>query len=451
VLAGVGGRFVTFVKNFSEHFLSYRHDVSEKARQYASGLMQAGSRKNMDRMAEVVPDTSSRNLQQFLTHSKWSARNVMDHVAHDADEILGDERQAALLIDESSFIKQGPMSVGVARQWLGRLGKVDNGQVAVFGVLAKNRFGIPVNARLYLPKKWTEDPARCEKAGVPENERIFRTKDELALEIVSHARKNRLRFGWVGADGGYGKGPGFCIALDRMGECFVVDLHSDFRVYLEDPKPHIPENPGRRGRECTRYRTDVKSAEVKAIVASLGLSDKPILELRDTSRGPLKVRAVRIPVYVWDGESSEAHRYFLIATQTLGCNPQTKISLSNAPETIDLGTLAWMQLQRYWVERAFEDAKSECGMADYQVRKWSAWHHHMALVMMAMLFMLRERIKHQDTYPLLSCSDIEELLSRFLPRRDVTEEEVLRQLEHRHRQRLAAIQSHSLKQSGAGG
>ena len=104
--------------------------------------------------------------------------------------------------------------------------------------------------------------------------------------------------------------------------------------------------------------------------------------------------------------------------------------------------LAWMQLQRYWVERAFADAKSECGMDDYQVR-WSTWHHHMALVMMAMLFMLSERIRHEDTYPLLSCSDIEELLSRFLPRRDVTREEVIRQLEYRHRKRLAAIQSHS--------
>jgi len=85
--------------------------------------MQAGSRKNMDRMAEVVPESKSRNLQQFLTHSKWDARSVIDHVAHDANELLGDNHKAGLLIDESSFAKQGPMSVGVSRQWLGRLGK----------------------------------------------------------------------------------------------------------------------------------------------------------------------------------------------------------------------------------------------------------------------------------------------------------------------------------------
>lgn len=405
--------------------------------------MQAGSRKNMDRMAEVVPDSKSRNLQQFLTHSKWDARAVIDDVACEADKLLGAEQTAGLLIDESGFAKQGKMSVGVARQWLGRLGKVDNGQVAVFGVLANGRFAVPVDGKLYLPKKWTDDPERCEKAGIPEEERIFRTKEQLALEIVAHARKNGLRFGWTGADAGYGKEPGFCVELDRMGERFVVDLHSDFTVYLEDPKPYIPEKASRRGRQFTRYRTDATSYEAQKIVEDLGLSKQPVLKLRKTNRGPLKVRALRLPVYVWDGNSAQTHRFFLIATQTIGGKPETKVSLSNAPETMDLKTLAWMQLQRYWVERAFEDAKSECGMADYQVRKWSAWHHHMALVMMAMLFMLDERIRHEDTYPLLSCSDIEELLARFLPRRDVTEEEVIRQLEHRHRKRSSAIASHT--------
>jgi SRSO17 transposase len=434
------------VKNFSEHFRSHRHDVTDKARQYASGLMQAGSRKNMDRMSEVVPEAKSRNLQQFLTHSKWDARAVIDHVAHDGNELIGDKQRTGLLIDESTFAKQGKMSVGTARQWLGRLGKVDNGQVAVFGVLAKDRFTLPVDVRLYLPKSWTDDPKRCDKAGIPEDERIFRTKEVLALEIVSHARKSGLCYSWVGADAGYGKGPAFCVALDRMGEQFVVDLHSDFRVYMEPPKPYIPEKAHRQGRKPTLYKIDEESIPVKDVVDRMGLCNQPVLKLRNTTRGRLNVRVLRTPVYIWDGETKEVLQYFLVATQTLGKNSETKISLSNVPERFELKTIAWMQLQRYWVERAFEDAKSECGMADYQVRKWSAWHHHMALVMMAMLFMLNERILHKDAYPMLSCADIEDLLSHFLPRRDVTEKEVIRQLEHRHRKRLSAIQSHARNQ-----
>jgi SRSO17 transposase len=437
---------VSFVKSYRHHFQSYRHNVTDKARQYASGLMQAGSRKNMDRMAEVVPDSKSRNLQQFLTHSKWSAHDVIDQVACDANELLGDEQQTGFFIDESGFAKQGPMSVGVARQWLGRLGKVDNGQVAVFGVLGKDRFAVPVDVRLYLPKTWIEDPQRCDKAGIPQSHRVFRTKDEFALEMVRHARERGLRFGWVGADGGYGKGPGFCLALDQMGERFVVDLHSDFTVYLDDPQPYVPEKRKKQGRPFTRYRTDARSYAVKEIVELMRLSEQPVLKLRKTSRGPLKVRALHVPVYVWDGDSSAAKRFILVAAKTLGKNPETKISLSNASETTELKGLAWMQRQRYWIERAFEDGKSECGMADYQVRKWNAWHHHMALVMMAMLFMLTERMRHKATYPLLSCSDIEELLSHFLPRRDVSEAEVIRQLEDRHRRRQSAIESHTRKQ-----
>jgi SRSO17 transposase len=434
------------VKSYRRHFQSYRHNVTEKARQYASGLMQAGARKNMERMAEVVPDSDARNLQQFLTHSKWSAAEVINQVASDANELIGDEQQTGFFIDESGFAKQGPMSVGVARQWLGRLGKVDNGQVAVFAVLGRDRFAVPVNVRLYLPKKWVEDAPRCDKAGIAESQRVFRTKDELALEMVRHARAQGLCFSWVGADGGYGKGPGFCMALDQMGERFVVDLHSDFTVYLDDPAPYIPEKINKQGPPFTRYRTEAQSYEVKELIEHFKLSNQPVLKLRKTSRGPLKVRALRVPVYVWDGESSESRRCTLVATMTVGKNPEIKISLSNAPEATELKRLAWMQRQRYWIERAFEDGKSECGMADYQVRKWNAWHHHMALVMMSMVFMLTERIRHRDTYPMLSCSDIEELLSRFLPRRDVSEAEVIRQLEDRHLRRQSAVESHTRQQ-----
>lgn len=443
MLIGVGGRFLSFVDTYTEHFHSYRHDVSDKARQYASGLMQAGSRKNMDRMAEVVPDAKSRNLQQFLTHSQWNHREVIDHMASDANKLLGQNRDACLLLDESGFAKQGKGSVGVSRQWLGRLGKVDNGQVAVFGALAHGQFAVPIDVRLYLPEEWANDPERCERAGVPKGERSFRTKPDLALEIVKHAREKGLRFGWVGADVGYGKGPGFCFALGEMGETFVVDLHSDFRVYLKDPEPYLPEKSSNRGRQFTKYQTDQESFEVGKLVNSLPEKCWKTMTLRHTTRGVLRVQIYRWRVYVWDGESGKVQCWTLIVTKTLGSNPDTKISLSNAPERITLKRLGRMQRQRYWVERAFEDAKSECGMADYQVRKWSAWHHHMALVMMAMVFMLSERMYHKDTYPLLSCADIEELLARFLPRRDVSEEEVIFQLEQRHHQRQKAIESHT--------
>lgn len=438
----MGSRFISFVNTYNEHFRSFYHDVSDKARQYSSGLMQAGTRKNMDRMAEVVPDSKSRNLQQFITHSKWNYRDVIDHVAQDVNELLGDEQNTALLIDESGFAKQGKDSVGVSRQWLGRLGKVDNGQVAVFGALVNGQYAAPVDVRFYLPQEWTNDPHRCERSGIPQDEWVFRTKTELALSIIDHARKSGLRYGWIGADAGYGKGPGFCFALDEKGEIFCVDLHSDVQVYMKDPKPYLPQKAGKAGRPCKTYKSE-EGLEVKALINSLPEKHWKTLTLRNTTRGELKVRICRQEVYVWDGESEKVKCWTLVATKSLGKNPDFKISLTNAPEDTTLKRLGWMQRQRYWIERTFEDAKSECGMADYQVRKWSAWHHHMALVMMSMLFMLSERIRHKDAHPLLSCADIEELLSHFLPRRDVSEKEVISQMEQRHLQRIKAMESHA--------
>lgn len=437
---------MSFVNTYSEHFALSTRDVTDKARQYTRGLMQAGSRKNMDRMAEVVPDATSRNLQQFLTHSTWGDRVVIDHVAHDVNNLIGDSKSTGLIIDESSFAKQGKMSVGASRQWLGRLGKTDNGQVAVFGALANNRFVSPIDVRLYLPREWTKDPKRCKKAGIPEDKQKFHTKIELALQIVEHARENRLNYGWIGADAGYGKGPGFCMTLAKMSEIFVVDVHSDFFVYTEDPNPYIPEKKTKTGRQSKKYRTDHAPKGVGEVVTSIPDSDWTVMELRDTTRGKLKVSAWKQTVYIWDEGSSEVHRWHLVATRTPGSYSDIKISISNAPETTTLKRLAWMQRQRFWVERTFEDAKSECGMADYQVRKWSAWYHHMALVMMAMVFMLSEKIKHEDEYPLLSCADIEDLLAHFLPRRDMTRNEVIRQMEERHRQRKKSIDSHTRRQ-----
>ena len=434
-------RFVQFVNTFSHHFRSYRHDVSDGARQYLNGLLQAGQRKNMLHMAEVVPEADARNLQQFLTHSKWEARAVMDQVAQEANRVLGHARAACLLLDESGFAKQGKKSVGVARQWLGRHGKVDNGQVGVFGVLCCGERAALVDARLYLPKEWTDDPQRCAEAGVPQSERVFRTKDELAVEIIVHARQQGLKFGWVGADAGYGKSPETFYRLRELNETFFIDVPSDFSVYLDSFQPELP-TAGKPGRPSQRYRTTQAKQEVRKLKGLTTATAWTKVKVRQTTRGPLKLRAWRRVVYVWQASQAEPLRLILLVTENLD-GTERKYTLTNAPEETPLRRLAFQQRQRYWVERVFEDGKGTCGMADYQVQKWSGWHHHMALVMMAMHFMLTERLAQQEPCPLLSCADIEVLLAHFLPRRDVDETEVIRQMEMRHRLRKRAMQSHA--------
>ena len=145
-------RFLGFMDSFSSLFISYRKDVSEKARQYWSGLMQAGTRKNMERMVEYVPDSDHQALHQFISNSRWDAQAVMDRVAVNADNFIGDCRKACLLLDESGFAKKGRHSPGVMRQWLGNLGKVDNGQVGIFSALCNQGYATLVDARLFFLK-----------------------------------------------------------------------------------------------------------------------------------------------------------------------------------------------------------------------------------------------------------------------------------------------------------
>ena len=165
------------------------------------------------------------------------------------------------------------------------------------------------------------------------------------------------------------------------------------------------------------------------------------VKIRESTKWDLTYEVLTSRILLWQKGESKAYCWHLIVRRNPNTHGDYKYSLSNAPEKTSKKRLAYMQGQRYWIERVFEDGKSQCGMADYQMRNWTGWHHHMALVMIAMLFMLTERIRNKEDRPLLSCADIEYLLARFLPRRDKTLEDVIALMEKRHKQRQAAIDS----------
>jgi len=400
----------------------------------------------MERIEERVPETQYENLQYFLSEARWDEQAVNNQIARDVDRHLGGHPDSGLYIDETGFPKKGTMSVGVSRQWCGRLGKTDNCQVGVFAVLGRDKYATALDCRLYLPRVWVDDPDRCRKAKVPEENIVFKTKPELALEMVVNARANGVRFNWVGCDGLYGQTPWFLRELDKMGEIFVADVHCDQRIYLDDPKPYVPERKSNRGRKPEKLKARTKAVRVDRWLAGQPDDAWQRIAVRDSSKGVLQVDAIRWKVWVWDNQEPEAQQWDLVIRREVNAPETIKYSLTNAPDTTDLQRLAYMQAQRYWVERSFQDGKSQCGMGEYQARGWFAWHHHMTLVMMAQLFMLEERLLHKESVPLLSTSDITTLLQHFLPRRDVDEDEVLRQLELRHRKRQASIDSAYRKQ-----
>ena len=409
------------------------------AQRYLHGLAQADE-ATFAAMAAVVEDGCEQQFQHFISNSPWQHEPVVEQLARDADRLLGGKPDSALILDESSFVKQGERSVGVARQWCGRLGKVDNCQVAVFAVLTDGTRHTPVDMRLYLPKRWIDDRFRCDRAGIPVEARRLRAKSELALEMVGAARARGMRFGWVGVDGGYGKEPAFLRALDDAGEVFVADVHCTQQVWVEPPGLHVPAAKA-TGRPPSRQRPSGDGIPVEKLVAGFDAADWTRTTLRDSTRGPLRVDVAHRRVWVWDGEEVTARCWHLVVRREVGSPTRIKYSLSNAPVDTALERLAQMQGERYWVERAFEDGKGECGLADYQAVGWRAWHHHVTMVMLAMLFIAEQRVAYQPGLALLTPRDIVEMLKETLPHKPQGKEALVARINHRHARRRGAIES----------
>jgi SRSO17 transposase len=441
----MGERFCSLCRRFSHFFQVKTRNSSRQSEQYLKGLMQV-SRKNMERMAEVVPDCNDQALQHFISNSKWDYRAVIDQVALKVSGLFTDPSNTALLIDESGFEKKGKKSVGVDRQWNGRLGKVENSQVGVFASLVNGVRATLIDVRLFLNKAWVQDKARASAAKIPDEKLVNKSKAELALDMIRHNRQLGVEFSWVGADALYGKDPRFLRSLDDDGEVFVVDVHKNQHIYLEDPEPMMPESKQGRGRKPKQRVAQTKSVRVDKWLGEQPEHKWSLVTLRDSTRGKLQVEILHRHVWLWDKREEKARHWHLLVRREVDSTKEITFSLSNAPKDVSKHRLARMQGQRFWIERAFQDGKSNAGLGDYQVRSWTAWHHHMAMVMIAMLFMLEERIEMQDDHPLLSSSDIEFLLARFLPRRDVTQEEVIRLIKVRHQRRLLAIEAARRKQ-----
>ena len=340
----------------------------------------------MERMEEYVSGYNYQSQQQFISDSPWNDEKVREQVAKDVNSLVGGP-QSALIIDESAFEKKGDKSVGVSRQWNGRQGKVENSQVGVFSALSNGKHGSLVGGQLYLPKCWTDDKSRCNTVKIPKQQQEFKTKSEQALALIDLSVTQGLNYGWVGLDGGYGKVPWLLRAIaDRHIE-FVADVHYDQIIYEEDPAPYLPEKTKEKGGKFTKLRTDQKGCTVKEYFAKLPKSEWQKVRSKQGTKGDMWVFAARKRVWFWDGEEKIARLWWVVCIKGIDTD-EIKWFASNAPEQETLKSLVRKQGVRYWIERIFQDAKTSVGMADYQVCGWRAWHHHMTMVMLAMLFML---------------------------------------------------------------
>jgi SRSO17 transposase len=430
-------RLKKYIDEIQYVFKTRTHNKHQTAFHYIKGLFQA-RKGNMERMVERVVDSEYFCMQHFISESPWDARAGFDAVARDVNEIFESFDQVALLIDESAHSKKGECSVGVARQYCGNTGKVDNCQVAVYGALSAEKYYGLIDTALYLPKSWTESPERCVASRVPQENRAYKTKIELAFDMVSHQVELGTRFDYVGADGLYGNSYWFQDELNKLGLLFVLDIHRDQHVYTKRPRIYLPEKKGSRGRNPSRYKVEEKAVKVEDLRPKDNSPKWKQIRLRKTGKGDLVCWGYVRKVYIWDGESSSyaARKLIFRATETDSGKLENKYAISNSKDNKH-GTeeLVRMLSQRYFVERSFQDAKQEAGMSDYQVRGWMAWHHHMALVMMAQQYMLSEKIRYNEEYPLLSAYDIKEIIMMTYATKGSNIDVVIAQMQYRHKQR----------------
>ncbi|KXB08939.1 hypothetical protein AKJ55_00155 [candidate division MSBL1 archaeon SCGC-AAA382M17] len=399
------GRVEAFFERFSELFKTETRDVGDRAMDYILGGLHLDKKFVLTNIPKVVPDTDNQRLHHFVSESPWKKEPVIERLQEDASGLIGGE-DSALVVDGVSFPKQGEKSVGVARQWCGNLGKVENCQVGVFlGLATPDGERTLIDERLFLPEDWIEDEECRKEAGVPENVK-FKTKPELALEMIDEAEKNDVEFGWVNADSLYGRSSSFREKLNKKDIIYMVDIPKDTKLFLAGTKAlqsEIEENPKRADK----------------LEETIDSNQKKELELRETERGKLESEVTALRVHTNKNDHPSDREEWLLIRRDKNKN-ETKYFLSNAPPETTLDKLVEMSSTRYWIERAIEDGKSEIGMDDYQVRKWIGWHHHMTMTMLAMLLLLEMKIDLGDNCPDLTIQDVRDILQQTLPRRNVT-------------------------------
>ncbi len=393
------------------------HGQLAHCQQYVKGLFHA-CRSNVERMNERLPDSSYDALHHFISESTWDGQAIMDEVARRVQATLGEVAgEQGLLLDECGWEKAGTKSVGVGRQYIGQVGKISNGQVGVFAVLSRGTSAGLVGGHLYLPPAWCTDAARCAQARVPRAAQAYRSKPELAAALVAQLLDQALvRADWVGGDAAYGNSPALRQALQQRGQAYVLDVGPGLHLYLADPTPAAAPAWSGRGRPPRRPRPLGTALALPQVAAQVPTPAWESVPYRPGQKGPLVRQAVLLPVWRWEDNDTPAQALHLLISREVD-GTQVKYSLCYTPPqapALGVGPALYRQMQRYWIERVFQEAKQQLGLHQNQTRSWPAWQHHVALTMMALHLLLDTQLRERETIPNLSFASLKLVLAQKL-------------------------------------
>ena len=368
-------------------------------RTYVQGVFSDSDRKSMQAMlARVTEPVSYQAFQHFITHAPWDADRIWRRLL----EILP-ERRGVLIIDGTSFPKQGPHSVGVARQYCGALGKIANCQVAVTAALWTGTRAWLLGALLYLPQSWSEDANRRAATRIPSTV-SFQEKWRQALTLIRRARAAGLHLTAVVADAEFGDITAFRRQLHQWRLPYALGVSRQLTVFRGTPAVHIPPS-SRTGRPRSQLVLvhDTRPITVRAVALALPARAWRRVTWRNGTNRPWAARfaAVRVtPANEWRNRRL-APEVWLLCEQDLGLTPRIKYFFVHLPATASLKQLVRLAHQRWAIEQQYQELKTELGLDHFEGRSYPGWHRHVVLTAVAYAFLQRERIR-PDADPALT-------------------------------------------------
>ena len=379
-----------------------RKERRDHAGEYIRGLLMDGDRKSIEPLASRLPDGDVQALQQFVNQSPWSSQEVRASLARKVEGEFVPE--AYWLIDEVSFPKQGKHSGGVAHQYCGTLGKTANCQVAVTLDLGTEESSTPLDWALYLPEQWVNDLGRRKEAGIPA-EITFRTKPDLALDLIDEVKEWGLQGRLVLADSAYGDIFEFRQGLRSRELDYVVQVSGDLMAWIKDPHPaHLPTKGRGKIPRKRFYANDFSpSKSLCQIAKDLPSGSWKPVTWREGTKGPLTSRFARIVVWMANGlvqgKTMRVPAEELLMEWPEGRKDPWKYWLSSLPpQRTSFRGLVRKAKGRFRIEPDYEELKGEVGLDHFEGRSWQGWHHHVTLVTLAYAFLMLERMGKKKNF-----------------------------------------------------
>lgn len=349
-----------------------RHEPLRHAGRLMSGMVSGLDRKNCWTIAEHRGAASPHGLQHLLARARWDADAVRDDLREYVIDAFGDPG-AILVVDETGDVKKGTRSVGVQRQYSGTAGRIENSQVAVYLTYAAPRGHALIDRALYLPKSWTDDPDRCDGAGIPQGQRGFATKPTLANQLIDRAVDAGVPAAWVAGDEVYGADPRLRAAIRTHGLGYVMAIAANRRVATDAGQVRVDALPGLIPPRAWQRHS-----------AGAG------------AHGPRMYSWAWVRLLAEDDTDPGVHHLLIRRNDTTGEHAYLRCY---SPRPVPLRTLVTVAGQRWRIEESFQTAKGLVGLDQHQVRRWRSWHRWTTLAMLAHAFLAVACAAERDTQP----------------------------------------------------